>query len=269
MAYPVIIEQAERKAQLTLAASVNPGDLLGYNSGWVKADANGIYFAEWIAMEQGESGDRISVCRKCICYDEDAPYTADKVVYLSETAGAFTETRPITDGSLVQVVGRTIDTKRTYINIRDVEEWEMFLSPDTYDGTGEAGLGTEDAGWAGPQVDAAAEVFFFKGRLPSNIVGSIQCARIVYNSIGASAFDNDVTIVGGYDGAANNQDTGTAITAGDWNEDADNKLLYQDVSDCFDSGLYTPGRNFCVKCDPDGITGDAQVVGLLLRGYRV
>ncbi|MBW2559389.1 MAG: hypothetical protein JRE40_00895 [Deltaproteobacteria bacterium] len=266
MAYAVIIEDAERVATLTLAATVNPGDLLGYNSGWVKADANAIYFAEWIAMAHGESGQRIKACKKCVCLDEDAPYTADKVVYLSETAGAFTETRPATDGDLIQVVGRTIDTERTYLDIGDVKELDIFLTPDTYDGTGEPGLGTADSGWVGPQIDAAAEAVYFKGRLPSNIVGSIQEAKVLLNSINGSAADLDFSIVGAYDGASNVQDTGTAITTTDWEQaDTDNIVYSVDVSALFDAGFFTPERNFCLMVDPDGITADVQVIGLHLR----
>ncbi len=74
--------------------------------------------------------------------------------------------------------------------------------------------------------------------MPSGIVGSTpDIARVVYDIIGASAYDTDVTVVGGHDGASNVEDTGTAITAGDWSADTDNLLAYQDVSACFDSGF--------------------------------
>ncbi len=269
MAYPVIVEDAERVATITLAATVNPGDVLGYNSGWVKADANGIYYAQWVAMAHGESGQRIKACKKCVCYDEDAPYTADTVVYLSETAGAFTETRPTTAGSLMQVLGKTIDTKRTYIEIKNAEEWDVMITPDTYDTTGEPGLGVADAGWVGPQIDGA-ETVYFKGRLPEGLVGSVVIAKVVLNSIGASAADLDFDLVGGFDGASNVQDTGTGIDTTDWAEtDADNILLTVDVSAAFDAGFWLPGRNFTLLMDPDGVTGDVTVLGLHLVGLKV
>lgn len=267
-----IVEFAERITKLTLNGTVAQGDLLAHDgTNWVKADADAAtyLYAQWIAMEAGVSGDEIQACKKCTLFDDDAPYTADAAYYASGTAGGITATRPATAGDLIQVVGRGVSTKRVALEVLDPKEFELFIPPDVYDTTGEPGLGTTDAGWVGPQMDAAGELVFFKGRLPSGLIGSIAMARVLFNSINASAFDNDVTIVGAYDGAANDQDTGTAITAGDWNEDADNKLLYQNVAACFDTDFYKPGRNFCVKMDPDGITNDANVVGLVIRGWKV
>jgi hypothetical protein len=270
MAYPVIVEDAEKVAQLTLAASVQMGDLLGYNSGWVKADADAIYFAQWVALSDGVSGQTIKAAKKCVLMDLDAPYTANVPYYLSTTAGAITATRPTTGGVLRQVVGYAIDTYRVLIDIQTPKEFELFITPDTLDTTGEPGLGAADTGWAGPQVDAAAETVYFKGRLPENLVGSVKIAKVVLNSINGSAADLDFSIVGGYDGAANNQDTGTAITTTDWEQDdTDNILLTVDVSALFDAGFWLPGRNFCVLSDPDGITADVTVLGLHIVGLVV
>jgi len=269
-----IIEFAERITKLTLHGTAAQGDLLAHDgTGWVKADADAAayLYAQWIAMEAGVSGGEIQACKKCTLFDDDAPYTADAAYYASGTAGAITATRPATDGDLVQVVGRGVSTKRAALEILDPKEFELFLQPfyHTALGGGAEYNGAADAGWGGPQVDNAGEVVAFNGRLPSGLIGSIAAARLVFDSINASAFDNDVTLVGAYDGASNVQDTGTAIIAGDWNEDADNKLLYQNVAACFDADFYKPGRNFCLTMDPDGITNDAVVVGLYIRGWKV
>ena len=270
MAYSVIVEDAERIARVTLAAAVVQGDILGYNSGWVKADADARYHAEWIALEGGSVGDRIQVAKKAVLYDEDAPYTAAAALYLSATAGALTHTRVTTAGAIRQVCGWAIDTKRAYVEIKAPEEFELFLSPDVLDTTGEPGIGTVDAGWPGPQVDAAAETVYFKGRLPEGLVGAIIEAKVLLDSVGASGADLDFSIVGAFDGASNVQDTGTAITATDWTEDdTDNIVLTVDVAALFDAGFYLPGRNFAILSDPDGITGDALVIGLLVRGFKV
>ena len=268
----IIIEDIERRTKLTLAGTVSRGNLVGYSSGWKAADADAAtyIYAEYIALDAGVSGDEIDACKGATFYDGDAPYNADKPQYVSGTAGALTETRPATDGDLIQVVGRSIDTYRARIDIQPPKEFELYITPDTYDETGEPGLGTVDAAWVGPQINNAEEDVYFKGRIPSGLVGTTpDVARVIYNSINASAFDMDVHIVAAYDGAANNEDTGTSITAGDWNEDADNKLLYQDVSACFDSGMYKPGRNFCLNLDPDAITNDANVIALYIRGWKV
>jgi len=98
---------------------------------------------------------------------------------------------------------------------------------------------------------------------------SLESARIIFNSIGATAVDVDLTITGGYDGADNDQDTGSAQTTADFDSGADNKLCYIDIagaSHLMDAGFATPGRNFSVWVDMDGITGgDAQVLGIKMR----
>lgn len=252
---------------------VSKGDLLGYSSGWVKADADAAsyIYAQYIALQGlvGDGSSKIKACKKCQLYDSDAPYTANYPYYVSGTAGGITVTRPATDGDLIQIVGRSQDTSRCLIDIKDPVEWELFIPANGgFCSTGEAGIGTEDTGWYGPQIDNAAEVVGIVGRLPSGLV-SLDVARIIYNNVGGSALDMDVTVVRGYDGADNNQDTGTAITTGDWNADTDNKLLYQNVVAAFDTGFVVPNACFAVKLDPDGITADAQVIGLYLRGFKV
>ena len=261
----------EKMVDVILAGdSVYPGALIGYSSGWKLADADTAtnIYAQYVALNGGNTGDKIKACKKCMLYDEDAPYTANTAQYLSGTAGATTETRPSTDGDMVQVVGRSIDTYRCVIDIAEPKEFEMFLTP-AFDSTGEAGVGTEDSGWYGRQIDNAGEVVGFTGRFPSGLV-SIDLVRVVYNSINASAYDTDVTVVRAYDGAANDQDTGTAITADDFDiADADNKLLYQSITAAFDSGFVAPNACFSVKLDPDAITADAQIIGLYIRGFKV
>jgi hypothetical protein len=261
----------EKVVDLVLAEPVSKLDILGYSSGFKRSDADAAtnIYGRFIAMQNGNTGDVIKACKKCLLFDEDAPYTANTTYYLSGTAGSFTATRPTTDGDMIQIVGCALDTTRILIDIPDPVEFEMFIPANgAFSSTAEAGIGTEDTGWYGPQVDAAAEVVGIVGRFPSGLV-SLDVARVIYNNVGGSALDMDVTVVRGYDGAANNQDTGTAITAGDWNADTDNLLLYQNVLAAFDAGFLAPNACFSVKLDPDAITADAQVIGLYLRGKKV
>lgn len=278
MAEPLIIENVEMQTKVTMKASstCRRGNLIGYSSGWVQADADAAsnIYAQFVALEDGDAdaitgAASIAVCKRCVFYDGDEPYTANTAQYVSGTAGGITETRPATDGDLIQVVGRSLDGYRVQIEIKPPYEWEMMLIPSAYDETNEGGLGTVDTGWVGSQIDAAEEDVYFTGRLPSGIVGDITIARALFNNIGASAFDCDVHITGAYDSGANNQDTGTSIVAGDWDSDTDNDIAYMNVAACFDSGFYTPGRNFSLNLDPDAITGDAQAIGLYLRGWKV
>jgi hypothetical protein len=281
MSYPTKILFPERIVELTLKTlatlDVSQGDLLGYSSGWVLADADAAtnIYTQYVAMQNGKSGQTIKACQKCILFDEDAPWTANTAQYLSGTAGGITETRPATAGDLIQIVGRSLDTTRCMIDIKAPTEFELFLSPDEYDTSSEPGLGKADTGWSGIGL-TGTETCYFKGRLPAGLIGTAPTvARLIGNSINASAGDVDVSVVGAYDGSAatvsaNNQDTGTALTTADWVQaDADNKILWVDVSSCFDADFYKPERNFSVLVDPDGITGELQIIGLYIRGFKV
>lgn len=258
------------------ASVIKRGNLIGYSSGWVLADVNaaasGVY-AQGIALNDADGNDaaraEFAMARIATIYDADAPFTANTPQYASGTAGALTETSPATAGDVIQVVGRSYDTYSAFIHIAPPRLWETFLSPDNLDTSSEPGLGTADAGWAGPQL-TLVETMYFKGRLPHGLVDSVVTAKIILDSINASAGDIDTTIVAAYDGASNVEDTGTAITAGDWAQtDADNIILTVDISANFDAGLWLPGRSFCVYVDPDGITGAVNVIGLHLRGWVV
>ncbi|KKM06576.1 hypothetical protein LCGC14_1742610 [marine sediment metagenome] len=269
MAVEPVIETAERQALATLNGTVNRGNLLAHNgTGWVKADASDAatnLYAQWVALEGGVTGQVIRVCKTVVLRDTDAPYTANAIQYVSGTAGAITETRPAVAADVIQVVGRALDTESIFVDIKAPWELEEFIRPDTLDTSSEPGLGTSDAGWPGPSL-TGTETAFFKGRFPSNIVGAVLEASIKMDSIDAQAGDIDVTVVGAYDGASNVQDTGTAITAGDWDQtDTDNIILTLDVSDTLDAAFYTPARNWAMFIDPDVLTNHALFIGLNMR----
>ncbi len=273
MSYGTKMYYPEGVVDLVLTGDyASQGDILGYSSGWKLADADAAtnIYGQYIALNNGRAGDKIKACKKILLYDEDAPYTADAPYYLSGTAGGVTATRPATDGDLIQLVGKALDTTRLLLSIKEPQEFEIFIPANGgFDSTGEAGIGTEDTGWYGPQIDNVGEVVGFVGRFPSGLI-SVDVAKVIYNSLNASAYDVDVTIVRAYDGAANNQDTGTTITADDFDvADADNILLPQTITTAFDSGLIAPNACFAVKLDPDGITADVQVLGLYIRGFKV
>jgi len=285
MAEPTKIMDVEGKTKLQAKAStvIKRGQLLGYSTGWVVADADtaAAIYAQFIALEDnpGEATGRwIKVCRSCTLEDEDSTWTANTPQYLggtTTTAPNITETYPATDGDIVQVVGRSLDVYRCRIELKAPELFELVIREGPYDGTGEPGIGLADTGWVGAEPDGT-EAVYYKGRLPAGLVGDVLSARVIMNSINSSAGDVDLSIVGAYDGtaaaaAANNQDTGPGTAAGeDWVQtDADNKILWIDVSAQFDSGLWKPGRNFCLLLDWDVLTNGATSIHLVLRGWKV
>lgn len=293
MAEP-ILENCEGITHLIAKADteIHKGDLVGYSSGWVRANSYAVpggsvtatIPAQYIAMEsispvEADGAKTIQVCKRCTLYDADTPFTAaDYPLYLYGAAtatGAYTETRNTVIGYLVQVVGRSISTVRAVLAIGTIREWESFITPDTFDTSAAPGLGKADAGWVGPAYAAQDDVYF-KSRLPSNLVGDVAEASVIMDSNNISVGDIDVSIVAAFDGPAaaavsNVEDTGTAISTGDYLQtDADNKIMVMDVSTCFDSGLWFPERNFCLLFStqtPGG--GEAIVIGLQLRGWVI
>jgi len=291
MAEP-ILENCEGIVDLVAksATTIDKGDLIGYSSGWVRANSYAVpgasvtatIPAQYIAMEsisaaRADGTNSIKACRKATMYDADAAFTAESPLYLYGAAtatGGITHTRNTVAGYLVQVVGRAISTTRAILAIGAIKEWETFLTPDTYDNSGEPGLGVADAGWVGPSL-TATEGCYFKGRLPENIVGTCEEASVILNSTNSSAGDIDVDVVAAFDGpgttaVANNQDAGTTADGKDWAQtDADNKILVVDTSSLLDAGLWFPGRNFSVWFDVDATVNSAVVIGLQLRGWQV
>lgn len=271
MAYPVVIEDAERRAKLTLNGTVVRGDLLAHNAtNWVRADASDAdtnLYAQYVALNSGVSGDIIKGCKSCVLYDEDAPFTANATVYCSATAGGNTETRPTTAADVIQIVGRHISTKRTKIDIEHPKEVEDFLMW-SFDTTGEAGIGViDDPLWTGPglNTNSTPEDVYFTGRFPSGVLSVLE-AKVIYNGIGSVVGSISGAIVTCADGATNTGDTGTAHAAAAPTSAAADTLYYSDITDCFDDGALKADYNFTVAMTCSGLTaGDAQVLGLYMR----
>jgi len=90
---PRTVAEMAPRFPITLAGTVEMGDLLGYSSGWVQADADAGITAQLIALEAGDSGDVINVTAVAIVSSvSDA--TPGDTAYLSTTAGAIAATDP-------------------------------------------------------------------------------------------------------------------------------------------------------------------------------
>ena len=273
MSEPTKVLYPEKITDLVLKAGamVGQGELLGYSSGWVRSDADAAtnIYAQYVALQSGVGGQLIKACKKCLLFDEDAPWTANTAQYLSGTAGATTETRPTTDGDVIQVVGRSLDTKRCMIDIQDPKEFELFIRSGTFNALGGAGAVEAhaiDAGWEGADADSAAIAGYIAGQLPSGLV-SLDAADLICDMQAATALDIDFTLVHAYKGAANNG-AGTTVTAQATVEtEADNKILRVSALAAFDATVKLPAKYFTLKVDPDG--GDFILVGLYLRGFKL
>lgn len=166
----------ESVGYVTLAGTVSQGQPIGYSSGWVRADADAIIPAQFIAMIDGVSGDLIPVATEMEV--SGSSLTAGSPVYLSATAGAITATRPTAAGSLRQNLGAALSTTSAFLRIRPFREIDIPMVPIKY-------TGAEGDTLDSTALDSSIEVFgyalnaqnehiTFVGRLPDNFVSVVR-----------------------------------------------------------------------------------------------
>lgn len=177
MADPYVAE-GRMPVEVTVAIAVTAGDLLAWNgSAWVKADADTpSLYARLIAgaSVDGSINTRLTGFKEAIVVDSDAPYTVGDKVYLSQTAGAHTATRPTGGGVLRQVVGQVLATDTVHLACADPREVTL---PIVVTGATSA-LAVLDAGdFGGPTLDAQNEVCTMFCAVPENAVG-VAAARL-------------------------------------------------------------------------------------------
>ena len=111
----VILEGIE-PVKVTLAAACKPGDLLGYNSGWVLADTNSSpkVYPELVAGQSGAIADVITAYRKAyVDFGSGCTATAGDRVYASNTAGGYDGVASNDQGACVGVMA---DAQRAFLN---------------------------------------------------------------------------------------------------------------------------------------------------------
>ena len=158
------------KRKVTLNGAVTAYSLIAHNgTNWVDADASDKTLpAQLLALQDGASGDVIEAAPYVVLYDADAPYTQNALQYLSETAGAVTQTRPTTIGSLRQRVGHAVSTDTVVFDMGFAEVEVPVVSAQTapsaatvIDGGNFGATGT---------LDAANEKVYLTAILPENFL---------------------------------------------------------------------------------------------------
>ena len=113
------VKEITTKFPITLADNVREGDLIGYNSGWVRAFAqvSSTVAARFIAMKRGVSGDVIEITPAAIVTDFTLN-TIGGAIYLSEDApnGKYTQTAPTTTNDIDTIIGYAISETEIYVN---------------------------------------------------------------------------------------------------------------------------------------------------------
>lgn len=103
----------------TAGESLVAGDLCYYapNGKMLKVDAN----------SEAATSPLVTICTQTLALDAEgsffvsgfysaAGFTTGSILYISETAGNFTETRPVTAGAFIRIMGYAISTDEIYFN---------------------------------------------------------------------------------------------------------------------------------------------------------
>ena len=110
---PRIVESVGAVFDIALSGTVTKGDLIGLTGAtWVAADATATAFpAYFVALDDGVSGDTIKATHEAVISSVSGA-TVGGSVYMSETAGATTQTAPGED----QIVGVAVAATRILIH---------------------------------------------------------------------------------------------------------------------------------------------------------
>ncbi len=97
------IQESWGRFEAEVAAAVQKGDLVGYSSGWVPADANGGIPALAVALRDAASGEKYVPMARGAVIEGPTGATPGAYVYLSDTVGRSSDTASTTSEQKVGV----------------------------------------------------------------------------------------------------------------------------------------------------------------------
>ncbi|MDA1298240.1 MAG: hypothetical protein O3B04_09645 [Chloroflexi bacterium] len=251
--------------------AVSVASLLAWDgTNLVLADADAIAtYAQFIALRAGKGAtadpnhgsNRIAVARRVRLYDDAAGFTANTPIYLSGTAGGYTQTRPTGAADVRQVVGWAFTTSYAEINIKAPTEIDVVGKEALL--VASAARLILDTGPAGGIVLAAAsDSVSYSVRIPENAVG-IAAANLLWSAnITLDASDTyTVTVSSGIEDGAHDVVT-DSIAAAALTVTAD-EIARADISAGLNAAsLVKPGGIIFIKIlkAAEGTGGDDPVV---------
>ena len=252
----------QRKA--TLNGTVSLHDALSHNgTNWVVADADAAStYAQQFALAAGVSGDVIPVTNEMVLTDSDAPYTQDAPLYLSNTAGAHTGTRPTNDDDLIQVLGRAISTTEAHLKIDPPRELHQDMNMTGFLDT--AAYLIQDAGPSiGVSLLAASDDLAWGCIIPDNAISLVKSELLWSANITLDASDTmAITAASGNVGTAHDLVSDATLTSVAFTVTAD-ELAGTSLATGLDAtNLIHPGRWLSIRVDKtaEGAGGDDPVM---------
>ena len=190
MADPTLHKLITASVTINVDVVIVIGDLIGWdatNGRWTKADTDtATLYAQWIAVSNSVSSGfyhSVSASKEAVIEDLDAPFTAAGKIYLSSTAGAWTQTRPTvtTTSRIVQTVGYALDTFKGYFKLPAMLSEMAVYQPFTQ-WTASVGFGATvlDSGNYGSEaLNADNDEAFLQFAIPEKAV-SLAAAYLYY-----------------------------------------------------------------------------------------
>ena len=217
MAEPRVAEVFGPVFNLEVGENVQECELLTYsasNNDWrlADADAEATYAQAIVVSARLNNGDgsTVSACKECLIVDTDtSTFSESGRLYLSTTAGAYTETRPTGVDDLVQVVGEIVNSfgwgapatdkaMVAHLTIREPHE-ETHYYPLIHAATG-TGI-DRDGDFGGVGLLAENDEVSATGVVPKNAIATVA-AQLFWTGTGVALDTSDtytIDVTGGVD----------------------------------------------------------------------
>ena len=203
---------------VTAATVIKKGQAVHWtNTAWKLADASDhLLPCHGFALNDVDSAQdlaqRLGVSRHVLIDDLDAPYTAGETLWLSETAGALTHTRPTVAATLRQPLGEALTTEQVELVVRA----NSFVSvPIIMGPTNQAqdALALDSGNYIGRQLDAQNEFQGAIAILPKNFLRVEEAILYIATEATVSTPTLTITISSTVDGAQHSAVTEDATLA--------------------------------------------------------
>lgn len=254
------------------SADMRPGDVVYWKDAddqYALADASDkTKPAQFIVVSGGGTGqadynDRVTVGKRCELFDDASGFTENSPQYLSETAGAYTETRPTTIGSLRQKVGEAITTSRMNFEIANTKEVEIPIIV-THEGVS-AAVVIDSGNFASEgSTDAANETVYLVAMLPEGFLSVVAAGLWVATEAEVAAVTFELELSGALSDEAWDANTvETALNDQPWEGSAADDVFRADILAAFTStlglALSKPGSILGLKMNRDDSGTDIAV----------
>lgn len=272
--------------KINSSIDVSIGDALYWNTSsaeWNLADADATpqtayawgFALHGIRQADPDATGQIAVARSVQLSDDDAPYTAGALQYLSDTAGAFTETAPSGAGDLVQVLGRAQSTSAVLMEAKlPTIQYEYVNYPTKVGSAGGEGTVMDDKSAYGVELQdsSANAIVHYATVVPDNCIGIVS-AFVIHggNEVLDASDDHKILSYSGVHDEPHDDATDTYTTT-DWATTAADDVNRKTVLTAFNADdIDDPGSllTWSIEKEEEGSGGEDPVIFGFVIGFEV